>query len=68
MLDPLKILNRGEVFIGEANTDHASWSEMSDFSLGLPDTCPLNERKFLVVYYAGPQRDLTSVQWAKIGL
>ncbi|MBM3500353.1 MAG: exo-alpha-sialidase [Armatimonadetes bacterium] len=43
-----------------------AWAEMGRFSVGLPATAPLPDGELLVVYYAGPQTDLTDVQWARL--
>ncbi len=44
-----------------------AWSEMGKFSVGLPATASLPDGDMLVVYYAGPGTDCTSVQWARVG-
>ena len=41
-----------------------AWSEMGRFSVGLPNLCPLPEGGALLVYYAGPQTDVTGIHWA----
>lgn len=43
-----------------------AWAEMARFSLGLPTTARLNDNEFLVVYYAGPEPDVTSVHWVRV--
>jgi len=43
-----------------------AWSEMGRFSIGLPATAPLPNDEVLVVYYAGPDTDLTSIEWARL--
>ncbi len=43
-----------------------AWTEMGKFSLGLPATAALGEDRFLVVYYAGPETDLTHIEWALV--
>jgi hypothetical protein len=45
-----------------------AWSEMQEFSIGLPATAKLNDREFLVTYYSGPRTDETSVHWARVSL
>jgi hypothetical protein len=45
-----------------------AWSEMSRFSLGLPATAMTPERDLVVVFYEGPQTDLTSIRWVRINL
>ncbi len=44
-----------------------AWSEMGKFSIGLPATAALPDGDFLVVYYAGPATDSTSILWARVG-
>jgi hypothetical protein len=43
-----------------------AWSEMGKFSVGLPATAALPEGDVLVVYYAGPAADRTSVEWVRL--
>lgn len=43
-----------------------AWSEMYLFSVGLPSTAPLDGGGALLVYYAGPETDVTSIRWATI--
>jgi len=43
-----------------------AWSEMGKFSVGLPATAALPNGDFLVVYYAGPSTDCTSVEWVRV--
>ena len=43
-----------------------AWSEMGKFSVGLPATAALPDGDVLVVYYAGPSTDSTSVEWARM--
>jgi hypothetical protein len=43
-----------------------AWTEMGKFSLGLPATAALGDDRFLVVYYAGPETDLTHIEWALV--
>ncbi len=43
-----------------------AWSEMSRFSIGLPATAPLPGGDILVVYYAGPETDVTDIRWARL--
>jgi hypothetical protein len=43
-----------------------AWSETGKFSVGLPATAALPNGDFLVVYYAGPSTDCTSVEWARV--
>ena len=44
-----------------------AWAEMGKFSVGLPATAALPNGEILVVYYAGPSTDATSVEWVRIG-
>jgi len=43
-----------------------AWSEMEKFSVGLPNTAPLADGGALLVYYAGPETDVTAIHWAVI--
>ena len=43
-----------------------AWSEMLDFSLGLPSAAAGPAGDVLVVYYAGPRTDLTDVKWVRL--
>ena len=43
-----------------------AWSEMSKFSIGLPAATLLPGGDILVVYYAGPETDVTGIHWARI--
>ena len=43
-----------------------AWAEMGAFSIGLPTTALLGNGDLLVVYYAGPETDLTDIQWVRI--
>jgi BNR repeat-like domain len=43
-----------------------AWSEMEKFSAGLPSTAALPGGGALVVYYAGPETDVTSIHWAEV--
>lgn len=43
-----------------------AWAEMSQFSIGLPDAVALPNGDVLIVYYAGPRRDLTNIQFARV--
>ena len=43
-----------------------AWSEMGQFSVGLPATALLQNGDILVVYYAGAETDQTDVQWARV--
>jgi hypothetical protein len=42
------------------------WAEMERFSVGLPATVPLPDGDILVVFYAGPEPDLTDIRWLRI--
>ena len=43
-----------------------AWREMGRFSVGLPATALLPDGDILVVYYAGPETDRTSIEWARL--
>lgn len=43
-----------------------TWTEMEKFSLGLPAAAALPGGDMLVVYYAGPDPDLTDIRWMRI--
>jgi hypothetical protein len=45
-----------------------AWSEMARFSVGLPATAPLANADVLVVYYAGPETDVTNIEWARLNV
>jgi hypothetical protein len=48
------------------STMQDAWAEMGKFSIGLPTTASLGDEEFLVVYYAGPETDVTDVHWARV--
>ncbi len=50
----------------DKETVQDAWAEMEQFSLGLPNTAPLPGGGALVVYYAGPETDVTAIHWAVI--
>ncbi len=52
----------------QKSTMQDAWAEMGAFSLGLPATTPLPHGGVLVVYYAGPETDVTDVRWARLGV
>ena len=43
-----------------------AWKEMGKFSIGLPATALLPDGDFIVVYYAGPETDVTGIHWARV--
>jgi BNR repeat-like domain len=43
-----------------------AWTEMERFSLGLPATARLPDGDILVVFYAGPEPDLTDICWLRV--
>lgn len=43
-----------------------AWAEMYKFSVGLPNTAPLPGGGALLVYYAGPETDVTAIRWAVV--
>ena len=54
---------------GDSQTSRKSsmqdaWAEMFKFSVGLPAATPLRDGGALIVYYAGPETDATSIRWA----
>lgn len=51
--------------VGKSSMQDA-WAEMSKFSLGLPTTARLSDDEFVVVYYAGPETDVTDVHWVRV--
>jgi len=44
----------------------ATWDEMVQFAVGLPNVSPLPDGGALLVYYAGPETDVTGIHWALI--
>jgi len=48
------------------STMQDAWSEMYAFSVGLPSSAALPGGGALVVYYAGPHTDATSIHWAVV--
>ena len=42
------------------------WTEMQAFSVGLPAASGLPDGDVLVVYYAGPETDVTGIEWARL--
>jgi hypothetical protein len=43
-----------------------AWTEMERFSLGLPAAAKLPDGDILVVFYAGPEPDLTDIRWVRV--
>lgn len=43
-----------------------AWAEMRKFSVGLPATVQTDNGDVVVVYYAGPKTDETSIEWVRI--
>ena len=43
-----------------------AWSEMRGYSVGLPATATLENGEVVVVYYAGPDKDHTEIEWARV--
>ncbi len=43
-----------------------AWTEMEKFSLGLPAAARLPEGDILVIFYAGPEPDLTDIRWLRV--
>lgn len=52
--------------IKEKGSMQDAWAEMGKYAVGLPATTPLPDGNFLVVYYAGPQTDMTDIRWARV--
>jgi hypothetical protein len=50
----------------EKSSMEDAWAEMAAFSVGLPATALLPDGDVLVVYYAGPETDRTSIEWVRI--
>jgi hypothetical protein len=51
---------------GKKSSIRDAWSEMENFSLGLPATARLANGDLLVVFYAGPEPDLTDIRWLRL--
>ncbi len=51
---------------GKKSSLQEAWSEMEKFSLGLPATARLPNGDILVVFYAGPEPDLTDIRWLRL--
>jgi hypothetical protein len=45
-----------------------AWTELKAYSVGLPQTSLLPNGDVLVSYYAGPEPDLTEIQWARVSV
>lgn len=43
-----------------------AWTEMEKFSLGLPAAARLPDGDVLVVFYSGPEPDLTDIRWLRV--
>lgn len=54
----------GETRNREKHSMRDAWTEMTNFSLGLPDAIALPGSKVLVTYYEGPATDETAIHWA----
>ena len=50
----------------EKDSMQDAWTEMGRFSIGLPATAALADDRILVVYYSGPNTDLTHIEWALV--
>jgi len=64
-----EVLVYGESLVSQSRDKGSmqdAWAEMGRFSIGLPATAPLPDGDFLVVYYAGPDTDLTDIEWARL--
>jgi hypothetical protein len=51
---------------GKKRSMQDTWSEMEKFSLGLPATALLANGDLLVVFYVGPEPDLTDILWLRL--
>jgi len=51
---------------GKKSSMQDALSEMEKFSLGLPTTARLPNGDLLVVFYAGPEPDLTDIRWLRV--
>ena len=51
---------------GAKSSMQDTWDEMVHFSVGLPSAAPLPDGGALLVYYAGPETDVTGIHWALI--
>jgi len=51
---------------GKKSSLQEAWSEMEKFSLGLPATARLPNDDILIVFYAGPEPDLTDIRWLRL--
>jgi len=52
--------------IRDKNSLQDTWTELEQYSLGLPQTALLASGCILVVYYAGSSNELTSILWAVV--
>jgi hypothetical protein len=43
-----------------------AFAEMGAFSLGLPDAVALGPDELLAVYYTGPDKDQTDLEWVRV--
>ena len=50
----------------DKSTMQDAWAEMGAFSIGLPTTTALPDGDVLVIYYAGPETDLTDIRWCRL--
>ncbi len=51
---------------GKKGSLQEAWTEMEKFSLGLPAAASLPGGDVLVVFYAGPDPDLTDIRWLRV--
>lgn len=51
---------------GNRDSIKDAWAEMFKFSIGLPQSTLLPNGDILVVYYSGPEADITDVLWVRI--
>ena len=59
-----------EAAIASQTTDKKAmqdaWEELGNFSVGLPATSLTPNGDLLVVYYAGPEKDNTNIEWVRL--
>ncbi|OGD21545.1 MAG: hypothetical protein A2W03_12280 [Candidatus Aminicenantes bacterium RBG_16_63_16] len=51
---------------GKKGSLQEAWTEMENFSLGLPAAARLPGGDILVVFYSGPEPDLTDIRWLRV--
>lgn len=43
-----------------------AWTEMAEFSLGLPATAVARQGDIVTVYYSGSSTDQTDIKWVRV--